>query len=107
MNATIEKHQQINGLRKEASSVHVRTSENMDGTNAKSDTPLTQAGSGSVLDQTRRNLIALRVKHGAETPVGRRCSNLIELIQCPEIPHHQVTRQMDDLQRLLSTEVRT
>jgi hypothetical protein len=26
----------------------------------------------------RRDLIALREKHGADTPIGHRCSNLIE-----------------------------
>lgn len=33
------------------------------------------------LESTRRQLIALRVKHGAESPIGRRCSNIVELIQ--------------------------
>jgi|GEM_PF-5881889 len=73
---------------------------NATGTNGKIDAPLTQSGSGYVLDQTRRNLIALRVKHGAETPIGHRCSNLIELLQVPEIPSWMIVRQMADLQRL-------
>lgn len=33
------------------------------------------------LDQTRRDLIALREAHGADTPIGHRCSNIVELIQ--------------------------
>lgn len=28
--------------------------------------------------QTRRDLIALRKKHGADSPIGHRCSNLLE-----------------------------
>jgi hypothetical protein len=35
------------------------------------------------LENTRRELIAMRVKHGAETPVGHRISNLIE--QCENL----------------------
>lgn len=35
------------------------------------------------LEKTRRELIAMRVKHGAETPVGHRISNLIE--QCENL----------------------
>lgn len=34
-------------------------------------------------ENTRRELIAMRVKHGAETPVGHRISNLIE--QCENL----------------------
>lgn len=33
------------------------------------------------LENTRRDLIAMRVKHGAETPVGHRISNLIEQLE--------------------------
>lgn len=33
------------------------------------------------LENTRRELIAMRVKHGAETPVGHRISNLIEQLE--------------------------
>lgn len=39
---------------------------------------LTQAGSGFDLENTRRELIAKRVAVGANTPIGHRCSNLIE-----------------------------
>ncbi len=35
------------------------------------------------LENTRRELIAMRVKHGADTPVGHRISNLIE--QCENL----------------------
>ena len=33
------------------------------------------------LEDTRRNLIAKRVAAGADTPIGHRCSNLIELLE--------------------------
>lgn len=33
------------------------------------------------MEDIRRKLIALRVQYGANTPVGHRCSNLIEQIQ--------------------------
>lgn len=33
------------------------------------------------LENTRRELIALRAKHGADTPAGHRCSNLVEQLQ--------------------------
>jgi hypothetical protein len=33
------------------------------------------------LEDTRRSLIALRVKVGAETPAGHRCSNLVEQLE--------------------------
>lgn len=32
-------------------------------------------------ENTRRDLIALRVKYGADTPIGHRCSNLIEMLE--------------------------
>lgn len=63
------------------------------------------------LEDTRRDLIALRVKHGADSAIGHHCSNVIELIQ----NHHDsepgtnklrlrnlVGRQMEDLRRLLA-----
>lgn len=51
------------------------------GTDSKSDTPLTRPRSGFDLEDTRRNLIAMREKHGADTPIGHRCSNLVEMLQ--------------------------
>ena len=36
---------------------------------------------GFELENTRRELIAMRVKHGADTPVGHRISNLIEQLE--------------------------
>jgi hypothetical protein len=36
------------------------------------------------VENSRRHLIALRVKLGADSPKGHRCSNLIEQIQAME-----------------------
>jgi hypothetical protein len=52
-------------------------------------------------EDVRRDLIALRVKHGPLSAIGCRCSNIVELIQLPEVPKFQLERQMADLQRLL------
>jgi hypothetical protein len=42
---------------------------------------------GIALSSHRRRLIAMRKRHGADSPVGHRCSNLIEQLQnyqkCP------------------------
>lgn len=77
-----------------------QTAVNVSGTRAASDTPLTQRSSRDVLEQTRRDLIAIRVAHGADSPIGYRCSNLIELIQMPELATGLIQRQMADLARL-------
>jgi hypothetical protein len=36
------------------------------------------------VENSRRHLIALRVKYGADSPKGHRCSNLIEQIKAME-----------------------
>lgn len=54
------------------------------------------------IEVTVRELTVLRNKHGARTPVGYRCSNIMELIQLPEVPRVQLARQVADLQRLLA-----
>ena len=77
---------------------HVSSSMNDSGTGEKIDAPLTHSGSRDVL---RRELILMRNKHGATSPIGARCSNIVELIQVPEVPKFQIERQMADLQRLL------
>lgn len=61
---------------------------------------------GVLPEDVRRHLIALRVKHGATSPIGCRCSNIVELIQVPEVPRFQLERQMADLQRLLAVAVK-
>ena len=62
------------------------------------------------LEDTRRDLIALRVKRGADSAVGHRCSNVIELIQnhrdCEPGTEklrlrNLVGQQMDGLQRAM------
>lgn len=54
------------------------------------------------LETTRRDLIATRRKHGADTPIGRGCSNILELIQQPELPSHLIQYQTERLARLLA-----
>lgn len=44
------------------------------------------------LEDTRRDLIALHSKLGADTPAGRRCSNLLEQLETYE-------RSTDEMQR--------
>jgi hypothetical protein len=53
---------------------------------------MTQAGS----------LDVLRRKHGPTSAIGHRCSNILELMQMPELPQAQYDRQMADLQQLLA-----
>jgi hypothetical protein len=33
------------------------------------------------MEETRRALIATRAKHGANTPIGHRCSNIVEMLE--------------------------
>lgn len=54
------------------------------------------------LEEMRRDLIVMRNKHGPTSPIGHRCSNLIELIQLPELPQAQYDRQMADLRKFLA-----
>ena len=64
-------------------------------------------------ESTRRDLIALRVKHGADTPIGHRCSNLIEQIKSyrskvarddfgADVIQRLIKRSMTELQSLLA-----
>ncbi len=96
MNANSGKPQQINGLDLPASSVRDGSGVNGSGTYLKSGTPLTRDGSRDV----RRGLIALRVKYGADTAIGHRCSNIVELLKL-EKPTDQIERQMRELEALL------
>lgn len=60
------------------------------------------------IEQTRRDLIVIRNAHGADSPIGYRCSNLVELIQelqgatgeQREAVMANIERQAADLQRL-------
>jgi hypothetical protein len=62
------------------------------------------------IESTRRDLIAMRVKFGALTQIGRRCSNLISQLQNYESAKGKqranlektIREQMDDLTRLTS-----
>jgi hypothetical protein len=60
--------------------------------------------SRNVLERDRRDLIVMREVHGADSAVGHRCSNLVELIQMLELPQAQYDRQMADLRKLLAAE---
>lgn len=73
------------------------------GTCQEIDTLLTQPGSRTVLEQTRRDLIVMREAHGADSAIGHRCSNIVELLQMPELPKALLARQMADIHRLTST----
>lgn len=53
---------------------------------------------------TMGELMAIRRKHQPDTPIGYRCSNLIELMQMPELPQALYARQMADLKQLLDGE---
>ena len=50
----------------------------------------------------RRDLMALRVKHGATSSVGHHLSNLLELIDLPTPPAFQLKQQIRGLQRALA-----
>lgn len=49
-------------------------------------------------ENTRRDLIALRVKHGADSAIGHRCSNIVEMLKNGVSPVKQVAQ----LERLLA-----
>jgi len=66
------------------------------------------------LEKTRRDLIALRTKHGAETPIGHRCSNLIGMLDSMKTATgdqraglaKNISDQMADMERLAAGESR-
>jgi len=58
-----------------------QTAVNDQRTQADSGTKLTQPRSAFDLEDARRNLIAMRVRFGANTPKGHACSNLIEQVK--------------------------
>jgi hypothetical protein len=70
----------------------------MDRTDSKIDTSVARGRSTDVL---RRDLIAMREAHDADSAVGHHCSNIVELIQMPNPPAHLLKRQMDGLQRAM------
>ena len=56
------------------------------------------------LENTRRDLMALRVKHGPTSSVGHHLSNLLELIDLPTPPAFQLKQQIRGLQRAMAGE---
>ena len=60
------------------------------------------------LEITRRELLALRAKHGSRTAIGHRCSNLIEMLDSMKTATgdqraglaKNIADQMADLERL-------
>jgi len=63
------------------------------------------------LEPTRRDLIAMRVRHGADSPVGHRCSNLIGQLESLQDAtskdqrralERAIEKSMADLKRLTS-----
>ena len=51
-------------------------------------------------EETRRALIAVRIKHGANTPIGHRCSNIVEMLESAA-PPAMIAKQMASLEQLL------
>ena len=49
----------------------------------------------------RRDLMALRAKHGADSSVGHHLSNLVELLDLPTPPAHLLKQQIRGLQRAM------
>jgi hypothetical protein len=81
---------------------HAEPSTNEMGTVSNIDVGLTHVSSRDVLEKTRRDLIVMREAYGADSAVGHRCSNIVELLQMPELPKALLARQMSDLQQLLA-----
>lgn len=85
-----------------------QTYANDSATSSPANTGLAQPSSRDVLEQTRRDLIAIREAHGADSPIGHRCSNVVELIQelegatgeQREAVMANIEKQAADLQRL-------
>jgi hypothetical protein len=91
-----EKLHEINGDNPNGSADLLSLPVNGGRTSVQTDTPLTQADSRDV----RRSIRALRKKHGADTPIGRGCSNIDEMLQNGVSPA-QIEWQIDRLRRLL------
>lgn len=53
------------------------------------------------MESIRRDMTAIREAHGADSEIGHRCSNIVELIQMEKPPARLIARQMADLQQLL------
>lgn len=55
------------------------------------------------VETSRRHLIALRVKFGADTPKGHRCSNLIEQIEAMQTAEGE---QRANLQKAIARSIK-
>ena len=54
-------------------------------------------------ENTRRDLIAMRTKYGADTPIGHRCSNIVEGLK-NKAPPASIAKQMRELQSFLAAQ---
>jgi len=84
----MEKDEISKGLRSDDLADSCELEANVEGTCDENGAKLTQRCSHAVhgridfqLEDTRRRLISLRNKHGADSPAGHRCSNIIEQLQ--------------------------
>lgn len=50
------------------------------------------------LEQQRSYYLAKRAEHGADTPVGHRCSNAIEQLESLKNSHERTTREIAELE---------
>lgn len=74
----LKKDEVSKGLAESELAASCQSGVNDAGTCAPRDTGLTQPRSGFDLEDTRRKLIARRVRAGADTPEGHACSTLAE-----------------------------
>lgn len=50
------------------------------------------------LDEQRSYYLAKRAEHGADTPIGRRCSNAIEQLEQVDNSHKRAVREIAELE---------
>lgn len=50
------------------------------------------------LDEQRSYYLAKRAEHGADTPIGRRCSNAIEQLEQLDNSHKRAVREIAELE---------
>lgn len=74
------------------------SSVNDSGTCQKIDTPLTQDGSRDV----PTGLVQLRRRHGYDTPIGHRCSNILEMLDAGTAKPADIAVQVRELSGLVS-----
>jgi len=74
---------------------------NIHETNGRSVTEALPDSIRNPMEETCRDLIATRVKYGANTAIGHRCSN-IDVMLRKGAPVDMIQRQMAELQELLA-----